>query len=1150
MPSENAETQSTVEPQENVNIQIQGETPEKDTSEQDEFKKVLLEELNFVEKRRELVHQNYQSPIQNDQNLKLQDVRCLALKKDMIGLAVSGGGIRSGTFTLGILQALASLKLLNRIDYFSSVSGGGYMAGWFAAWVQREQNSEIDSENHLNPSPLANVEQQLNPNRCEQAKANRISPDNTPQDKDAEPKLLDNTPQDKDAEPIEHLRAYSRYLTPRMGGFFSLDNWSLVTIYQRNLFINWLIFLPIIIGVIVLIRFITRFFTFPKIEDWHSWLVFGVYLFLILIVELVFRRKILARRNKEMNRSNTNNCSKNIRYKMRLSDRFVPWVLILISLFGLWVIGGNPGIIVDNQNQKTDQLSRLPKNVIDLIKNIEKKLGFSENDPSQNMDENVYNYSTAAILFAYLALWLKVIYSLLFKRKEISLLIINIIFLICASFLIFWSKELFKYQLLIVLGVFYLIIFSGFRILFRSKKLNRFSEKLFRETFIVITWGICLGLLNTLWINNLTYPEKAKISLENQGKPKNNSSVAKDSKQFFPKNDPSPPKISIQDSNNFLKNTHPAMMVTLGPPSFLLMLALVGWLEVVLLGYVANEIEREYRSRLLGNFMVAGIAWLIICTCVLFVPNWLSGHEFSILSSTLGSSTLGLAFLKKPFGLIKEGINSGWGRYVIAMLSSLFLLAIFVSVTILVNAFIPGMNIDIDYNCPGNENGSLNLYPTFEMADGAENMFYVLLCMFVLSLFFISIIDVNIFSLHALYCNRLTRAYLGASCRKENSKDYGTSTGVEEPTRYPDPETGFAFEDDLPLSTLKNNSDQSKKYTGPFHIFNTTINLVSGVDLGYQDRKGDSFFLSSLYCGSKVTGYAKLYPDIINPEDPSNSLTLGQAITTSGAAIDPNMGFMQSSAFTALLVLLNLRLGMWIQNPKMSNGHWVGATPADAWPLFKELTGNTNDSDEFVHLSDGGHFDNSGVYELINRRCRYIIYSECSEDLNGASGNLAVLIRNVRRDFGIRIDIDTAPLQPDQSGISTSHVAIGTIHYDDFQSQVHERDRIKGILVFIRGNLTGDEPPDILNYASVNKSFPHDPTLNQFFNEEMFESYRELGYHIGRSVFEKASKSVLLKRPQNNGEDDSLKVEEWYKSYNQVLFYELKSVNINTSRTS
>ena len=194
-----------------------------------------------------------------------------------------------------------------------------------------------------------------------------------------------------------------------------------------------------------------------------------------------------------------------------------------------------------------------------------------------------------------------------------------------------------------------------------------------------------------------------------------------------------------------------------------------------------------------------------------------------------------------------------------------------------------------------------------------------------------------------------------------------THAAVGLPPRDANPVTGFDPSDDIPLYELQigKRSVGGRVYWGSYLLINTTLNLVAGGELAWRDRKGEAFVLTPLYCGSKGVGYAKVTKETLE------TLTLGRAITISGAAVDPNMSFYQSSALTAFLTIFNARLGYWMQNPLFKG--WKAESPSFDHRLIVELFGQTDNKGKFVHLSDGGHFENLGVYELIRRRCRYIV---------------------------------------------------------------------------------------------------------------------------------------------------------------------------------
>jgi len=167
---------------------------------------------------------------------------------------------------------------------------------------------------------------------------------------------------------------------------------------------------------------------------------------------------------------------------------------------------------------------------------------------------------------------------------------------------------------------------------------------------------------------------------------------------------------------------------------------------------------------------------------------------------------------------------------------------------------------------------------------------------------------------------------------------------------------------------------------------------------------------------------------------------------------------------------------------------------------MKELLGRTNDTSNYVYLSDGGHFDNMGLYELVRRRCRYIVICDSEDDGELKFGGIGMAIRKCRIDFGAEVALDLRPLQyVKDSQYSAAHCVVGTITYPE---------GTQGVVVYIKSSLTGDEPADVLNYKKEHSSFPHDTTLNQWFTESQFESYRRLGHHVAFSVFEPAGRNA------------------------------------------
>jgi hypothetical protein len=216
-------------------------------------------------------------------------------------------------------------------------------------------------------------------------------------------------------------------------------------------------------------------------------------------------------------------------------------------------------------------------------------------------------------------------------------------------------------------------------------------------------------------------------------------------------------------------------------------------------------------------------------------------------------------------------------------------------------------------------------------------------------------------------------------------------------------------------------------------------------------------------------------------------------MTISGAAVSPNMGANSKPALTFLLTLFNARLGVWLGNPGSAGDRvWRRPHPAyGATPLINELLGRTSDRNPHVYLSDGGHYENLGLYEMVLRRCRYIVVSDAGCDPDYHLDDLANAIRKVRLDFGIDIEFPSGiRIARGPSGMCGARSAVGVIRYSAVDQGASD-----GVLLYIKAALCGNEPVDVANYAIANPPFPHQPTTNQWFSEAQLESYRMLGLH-------------------------------------------------------
>ena len=356
--------------------------------------------------------------------------------------------------------------------------------------------------------------------------------------------------------------------------------------------------------------------------------------------------------------------------------------------------------------------------------------------------------------------------------------------------------------------------------------------------------------------------------------------------------------------------------------------------------------------------------------------------------------------------------------------------------------------------------------------------------------------DINEFSMHHFYKNRLVRCYLGA-----------TNLARRRPNLF----TGFDECDDFPLSNLKARPDvpsyserqrgrrKSKPqlpedepkpaYVGPFPIINATLNVSAGEQLAWQERKAESFIFTPCHCGfdvpnqtltqgrssnrevSQQRANAALKPcgyRVTSKYSRKYGPNLGTATSVSGAAANPNQGYNTSPAVAFLMTVFDVRLGWWLGNPRRNGPSKLSSPVFGLVSLLSELVGRADDTSNFINLSDGGHFDNMGIYELVRRRCTFIILCDAEQDPSYSFGGLGMAIRKCRIDFGAEITIDPSRIIP-KEGRSEAHCAVGAIKY---------LDGSKGTLVYIKSSMTGDENEDVLEYRASAPQFPHETTAD------------------------------------------------------------------------
>ena len=1050
------------------------------------FADVLAYELEAVRCRRNAVsNTGIPKPLPADADT--EKLRHAALDDGLVGLALSGGGVRSATFCLGFLQGLSRLGLLTAVDYLSTVSGGGYAGGWLTAWIHRE-------ELNLGPSGTANVEKQLNPDRKAEARADRMVnvaqndqplADTLPRSGDPpRPAVLDDEP-----EPVYHLRAYSNYLAPRPG-WLSGDMWTLFAIYARNTLVNLLILVPLVFVAILVAYGVVWWFAQPG-GPWSYWLAAAA--LLLALSALLEMGKNLVPLDGSPAAAADSGWWEWVMTVVR-PERTVPrrWrfnalvvgATAVAAVLAAWMFSfdpamaprpaadhhaadhaADPALVVTFHTTPTDRPGEMTVGPVKARVPADAARPEPHHPdpgaerwggpprPSPSLAAVTAALGPAAVTDKLYEPWLR--YPAYYELNN-------------------WLDERGIHPVLKFVLTFGLVgciagVFGSILRLHRGGGLSLTAVA--SPVVLGLAFGALCGpvLVFTVW------PLAA----------------------------------------------YPAAVAAVGPPVFLVALAVAGFVESALLSGWLTEHDREWRSRLAATLALLGAGWLAFFGTVFFLapgvralfPAQGFGPETILPVAGWVATTVGGLFAANSVRTGGDGARKP--SWVLGLIAAVGPIVFLVGLLCLLGV-LAGMTVGVPYK----------EHLVFAYGSGAGGaalvgMGGIALVCGVGAYFLSRLTDVNVFSMHALYGNRLVRGFLGASRRKVHATDEdpggrlrrgaggrwewlqgpgGAPTGVGGPVRRENPVTGFDRADDIPLADLRPwpGVPFPLGYTGPYQLIGTALNLVAGDELAVQDRRASSFVLSPGFCGSDETGYAAT-PAGGN----ANALTLGRAMTISGAAADPNMSVHQSAAVTALMTVFNVRLGWWMENPRFPAAAtgWAAAPPKAGMlsSLYREFFGLTDARGRYVHLSDGGHFDNTGVYELVRRRCRYVVQVDAAADPDDRFEDLGQLVRRVRADFGIRIEIDPTPVRRGADRLSKWHVAVGRIRYDDVDANA-----LAGTLVYVRPTRTGDEPADVHQYADTHADFPHRTTADQFFDNDQFEAYRMLGEHVAFDVFEDA----------------------------------------------
>lgn len=855
------------------------------------------------------------------------------------GLALSGGGIRSATFNLGVIQALAEQKLLRRFDYLSTISGGGYIGAWLSLFIKRYAGGDVA--------------------RAEAALAAR------------------------DEHGLEHrairfLRAFSNYLTPRLG--LSKDTLVAVATYARNLLLNLTILVTLLGALLLVPRIVAlgaaHLRAWAPLDAWYDLITVALFVAPTFVVAL------------------------GLMYQPPTGGVHRPWFLRSGWLFGLIDVPVLAAALVTAAYYV--QLARA--------------------------DYSPWPWITT-VISVYFLLWLIGVTLATIVLPEAKLEMRQLISPSKAA----WHLK-----------------FVAFAALAGA------------------TGGmILLGLASAI--------------------------------------------AALPEAHRFWVG------VTFGPPAVIAAVMLILVAHIGFMSRSFGEPERELWSVYGARLLMLALCWITLfgvafygAAAIRWANDWLVGlggaawvlttlfGVFSAASTTSGAREAGkvanlvtriapYAFVLGLLLALSWGLHrtlERWPGSTAAVAVSGESRAAAAPAAILLRAE-PGAGTPVITVRSADEPGqwaqftavAAAEYATLRSAFAPPWMLPALaLAAFLAALLLSWRVNINVFSLHHFYRNRLTRCYLGAT------------NGARRPHAL----TGFDPADDVPLAELRGQK--------PLHIVGTAINLNRGRQLAWQSRRAASFTFTPLHAGyapasAQVAGGYHPVAEYGQDTD-GQPFMFGTAVAISGAAASPNMGYHTSPAVAFLMTVFNVRLGHWCGDTRHGEA-WRRRDPALGLRYWcAELTGTADQDYPFVSLSDGGHFENLGIYELVRRRCTLILASDAGADPKYAFEDLAGAMRKCYTDFGVEFDFGASKvddIRPDRDQPGARHYAIATIKYPGGAAP--------GTLIYWKASLTANMPPDIMNYRRTRNDFPHETTADQFFGESQFESYRHLGYEVAmRSI--------------------------------------------------
>ncbi|HEY9404358.1 MAG TPA: hypothetical protein VIQ24_16995 [Pyrinomonadaceae bacterium] len=1106
-----------------------------------QFDEVFREEWREIKTRREACR------AQEDCQLKYEQGSDALPPNDLVGLALSGGGIRSATFCLGLLQGLNKARLLPVFDYLSTVSGGGYVGGWWSAWLARTDGNAQRGGDKIFPPPerlspaIYSSHESMSAGRAGEARSMKTM---------LEAAHIGNVGQERIADlfsagndPVHHLRLFGNYMTPRKGAL-SADTWRAVTTISRNMLLTWLILLPLLVAAIIVgqLYFVLQpysydanranfFFADPEVSPLHAltarlWLVAKPLLGIILWIVALICAWMINSGEAGTPRSrragwagavvvgifSTMMCLLLYRYAGKppllpyLTDpALIAWLLLGIGLVSYaCYLPREQAATGDEDIRRRREVRRnriggvhakllvllLAAGFILLFAGFGHELVNYLNSPQGVLKYVAQGGGWAAVLLSiggsiYTAL--KTAPSGGHDPREVTkpTLFSRIVFAVTPPLVLVVLAVLASWVVIVLL--------SHINRQYILSPLTRTGAAHDSSLILLFTATTCAGIVLSLFFALI----ETRWKCEPEGEAKCRASWWLAGLLGLLSVMTVLPLVNVGAVFSYGRPLWPLDLTYRRLDWLVAIVVLVahGGASFIILSRLTEDKERRPQLGLPARLGITGL-WVFL--------TWLAFNSLRAVLFTQGSQVsygttrvlFGSLIVCFVFALLERLHGKGDNKRALSLLAAVYL----ASFVLLVFSWVGELN--------GDESDA---YKRLLLGQTVLGLLGTLLTWVVA---FGWMADPNALSLHLFYKSRLVRAYLGASnlLRGERLKEV----------------TEAAANDDVPLHALRN-----CERSAPYHLINTTLNLVGGRDLATAQRSSAYFTLSKHFCGSTRTGYRRTrhYMD--------GRMTLGTALAVSGAAASPNMGAMTlTSSLAMLMTLLNVRLGFWAPTPNKSD--WR-APSARLWPFYvlREFLSQTTDLSAYCYLTDGGHFDNTGLYSLIERGCGYILVADCGADPRPCFQDLGTAIRRCRIDFNTEIKLDISPLEraKEKGSLPEQFVVAGSIRYDKnhLKSLLPERVRDtpegekwiaenhEGRIVIFKPALTNvkKETPDVRQYGLENDGFPQQATVDLWYDEAQFESYRRLGQSSAENFFNE-NRLARARRPDGTHDLDKL----------------------------